>query len=431
VTAPLYRGVPDWTQGTATATNGSRNVSFTGAGLVTTDPASGLDYWAGRSGDFFVVDGVGYGLVTSVIDQNTIQLATAWSSATQTNVAYRIVRMSQPATGEVRAAIQQLLKRGDADSPFVSLFADDSTARLRLDPHSGAPGLYVGPSGAADAALKAALQSDPATGAVSFPNGVKSWSLTGFRNRLRNASFGINQRGVSGTVTLAAGAYGHDGVKAGAAGCTYTFATSGIDTTITITAGSLILAIESSLIEGGAYVLSQAGNAQARVWQGTGSTGSGSYAAVPAAGLALTNLAAATQTNVEFSTGTVLRPQFEPGSYPTAFERRLRPVELLLAARYYGRNAALGGGWGGSAATAVFGIAFPVPMRATPTTALVDGAIYGGSVLEINTAQHVVSAMGGLAGDARGGRFAVTTVSGAANKIAVLEAGAVAFSAEI
>ena len=153
-----------------------------------------------------------------------------------------------------------------------------------------------------------------------------------FRNRLRNPTLSINQRGVSGTVTLAAGVYGHDGVKAGASGATYTFAASGLDTTLTISAGSLILPIETLLIEGGSYMLSQAGTAQARVWQGTGYTGSGSYAAAPftAAGLTV-----ATQTNVEFSTGTVLRPQFEPGAVATAFERRPPGVELNLCQRYF------------------------------------------------------------------------------------------------
>lgn len=157
----------------------------------------------------------------------------------------------------------------------------------------------------------------------------------GFRNRLRNPTFAINQRVVSGTVTLAAGAYGHDGVKGGASGATYTFSTSGLDTTITVSAGSIILSIEDKLIEGGVYRLSQAGNAQARVWQGTGSTGSGSYAAAP---FTTASLTANTQTNVEFSTGTVLRPQLELGTLETTFERRIYASELELAQRYYEKS---------------------------------------------------------------------------------------------
>ena len=136
-------------------------------------------------------------------------------------------------------------------------------------------------------------------------------------------------------MTLAPGAYGHDGVRAGASGATYTFAASGIDTTITITAGTLILPIEPNLIEGGGYTLSQVGAAQARVWQGTGYTGSGTYVACP---IAANGLAAATQTNIEFSTGTLLRPQFEPGAVATSFERRPHALELTLCQRFYQKS---------------------------------------------------------------------------------------------
>jgi hypothetical protein len=222
-----------------------------------------------------------------------------------------------------------------------------------------------------------ALTLSGTTGQPSFNYGVASGEALSWRNRLRNASFAINQRAVSGAVTLAAGAYGHDGVKAGASGATYTFAASGIDTTLTITAGSLILPIESNLIEGGAYTVQNAGTAQARVWQGTGASGSGAYASAPASPTAspliVAGLTAANQTNVEFSTGTVLRPQFEPGSVATVFERRPLGVELSLCQRYYFRIVALGpyapfgAGSGDSATDFRIVLNTPTPMRASPT----------------------------------------------------------------
>ncbi len=213
-----------------------------------------------------------------------------------------------------------------------------------------------------------AVDINAATGQVSFNYGIACGDAPGFRNRLRNAQFAVNQRGVAGTVTLVAGAYGHDGVKAGATGATYTFASSGIDVVLTVITGSLILPIESALIEGGSYMLSQSGTAPARVWQGTSYLGSGSYASAP---LSATGLAAAVQTNVEFSTGTVLRPQFEPGVVSTAFERRPPGVELSLCKRYYfqvsaGSVAALfGGGFCSTASQASFLIAIP-EMRTNP-----------------------------------------------------------------
>jgi len=78
----------------------------------------------------------------------------------------------------------------------------------------------------------------------------------GVKNAIINGNFQINQRGVSGTVTLAAGAYGHDRFKAGASGCTYTFATSNNVTTLTISAGSLIQVVEGLNLYTDTYTLS-------------------------------------------------------------------------------------------------------------------------------------------------------------------------------
>jgi hypothetical protein len=231
-----------------------------------------------------------------------------------------------------------------------------------------------------------ALIVDRATGRVAFPNGAGDGAPAGFRNRLRNASFNINQRAVSGTVTLAAGAYGHDGAKAGAGGATYTFAASGIDTTITVTAGSLILPIENVMIEGGSYALAHDGTALARVWQGTGTSGSGAYATCTrATPLGVSGLAAATQTNVEFSMGTILRPQLEPGAYATAFERRPPSVEIASCQRYfistYNEGVAPGTAVNGAyefilasnvSASGYYNqaIVLPQKMRASPTIAI-------------------------------------------------------------
>ena len=226
-----------------------------------------------------------------------------------------------------------------------------------------------------------AFDINASSGQASFNYGIGAGEALSWRNRLRNSTFCVNQRAVAGNVTLAAGAYGHDGVKAGAAGATYTFAASGLDTTLTISAGSLILPIEAGLIEGGTYAVQNAGNAQVRVWQGTGYTGSGSYVSAPAAPTAaplyVTGLSANTQTNVEFSAGTVLRPQFEPGQIATAFERRPPGVELALCQRYF--TAFVGASLGAYEFSGCAAIAgqqplvqmFFSPMRATPTVALV------------------------------------------------------------
>ena len=146
----------------------------------------------------------------------------------------------------------------------------------------------------------------------------------GVINAIINGNFQVNQRAVSGTVTLAAGAYGHDRWKAGASGCTYTFATANNITTLTISAGSLIQVIEGNNLFTGTYTLSWTGTAQGKI--GGGSYASSGVTGTPAGGSDL---------NIEFNTGTLSLVQFEPGSVATPFERRPYGTELQLAQRYF------------------------------------------------------------------------------------------------
>lgn len=160
------------------------------------------------------------------------------------------------------------------------------------------------------------------TGTVTLPS-INGGQLAGLRNRIQNGGFSINQRGVSGTVTLSAGAYGHDRWKAGASGCTYTFATTANVTTLTISAGSLQQVVEGLNLETGTYCLSWTGTA-------TGKIGAGSLSASGVTG----SIAGGTNTTIEFSTGTLSKVQLEIGS-ATTFEQRPYSVELDLCQRYF------------------------------------------------------------------------------------------------
>lgn len=198
------------------------------------------------------------------------------------------------------------------------------------------------------------------------------------RNRIINGNFSVNQRGVSGTVTLAAGAYGHDRWKAGAGGCTYTFSTVENVTTLTITAGSLQQVIEGNNLETGAYTLSWAGTAQGKIE-------AGAYAASGVTG----SVTGGTNTTIEFGTGTLSKVQFESGSTATPFAFLSYSDDLMLCQRYlytsYSRGVApnaAAGATGGSffslnVSYAWGSNAFPVEMRAAPTVTLYNP--YGGS----------------------------------------------------
>ena len=202
---------------------------------------------------------------------------------------------------------------------------------------------------------------------ATFVGYINAPNTFGFKNRLINAQLNINQRAVSGTVTLAAGAYGHDRFKGGASGCTYTFSTSNNVTTLTISAGSLIQVVEGLNLESGTYTLSWTGTVQGKI-------GAGSFSATGVTG----SITGGTNTNIEFNTGTLSLPQLEKGSIATSFDYRPYGTELLLCQRYYETTSYPSATqdlttvttqicWNASYCT---GTKFLVAKRATPTVTL-------------------------------------------------------------
>ena len=228
--------------------------------------------------------------------EDAISFASGASSFWKTLVGWTTAALSRAALGATTI--------GDA------LFTAGSAAAARST---------LGASSIGSAVFTATNQSEAREAIGALDSSLDS----SFKNRLINAAGLINQRGVSGTVTLAAGAYGHDRFKAGASGCTYTFATSNNLTTFTISAGSLIQVIEGLNLEIGIYCLSWSGTAQGKIAGGT-FTVSGVSVFIPGG----------INTNIEFSTGTLTAPQFEKGNTPTGFDYRPYAVEEMLCLRY-------------------------------------------------------------------------------------------------
>lgn len=198
---------------------------------------------------------------------------------------------------------------------------------------------------------------------------INGGPLSGMRNAVINGNFSHNQRGVSGTVTLAAGAYGHDRFKAGAGGCTYTFATSQNVTTLTITAGTLIQVIEGANLLTDTYTLTFTGTAQGKI-------GAGSFGASGITG----SVTGGTNLNVEFNTGTVSLVQLERGSVATPFEFRSIGQELELCQRYFVGNFEYAFTSGFDTAYESQnngGVAWSYQMRATPSVVVTGGEMTG------------------------------------------------------
>lgn len=204
--------------------------------------------------------------------------------------------------------------------------------------------------------------------------------LRSFRNKLINGDFSANQHAVTGSVVLTAGQYGHDGWKAGAAGCSYTFATVNNITTLTITAGSMQQIIFGRDLQSGTHALSWVGTAQGKI-------GAGAYSASGVTGAA----AGGTNLTVEFNTGTLSFVQLEPGAVSTLFEQRPQPVELSLCKYRYGTGQ-FSYRWGNGAASGwVQTISIPT-MAAVPTvtasvTVLVNAASFTFSALGASAIQ--------------------------------------------
>ena len=214
--------------------------------------------------------------------------------------------------------------------------------------------------------------------ALGVPSTAEAALLYPAPNLIDNSNFSINQRAVSGTVTLAAGAYGHDRFKGGASGCTYTFAASGGIATVTISAGSLVQVVEGENLETATYTLAQGGTAQMRIV-------GGSYAAGPIA----VSATAGTNLNLEFGTGTVKQVKLEKGSAATAWVMPTGQTDLLNCQRYCQRYTMppLKGHVITTSSIGRMAMVLPVTMRAVPTATIIGtlGAYDGTTVTTVSS----------------------------------------------
>ena len=207
------------------------------------------------------------------------------------------------------------------------------------------------------------------TAGITFNDGSVLGSQLGIFNRIIDGGFIVNQRGYTSGTSLSSGTYAHDRWKAGSGGCTYTFTQGalGVNTTITITAGTLVQVIEGcNLAEGGTYVLSWTGTAQGRL-------NGGSYGA--SGSVTVTDWTAGTNLNVEFNTGTLGNVQLVAGSAVSSYAYRPYGTELALCQRYYAKmssatsNNYTGFAFGSAPSTTQVNayIKYPVTMRSAPT----------------------------------------------------------------
>lgn len=255
------------------------------------------------------------------------------------------------------------------------------------------------------------------------------------KNKIINGDFKVNQKVLTSPQTLITGVpstgvgYGHDMWRGGASGCTYSFtnANLGLSSVATITAGSLITAVESVNIDATTYVLSWTGTAVARIGV-NGAAPSGNFAASP---IYITTAVIGTQTSVEFAmsgsvggssivntgTGTLSLVQMEEGIYKTTFERKLYDQVLRECQRYLtyflstGINDVFpGSGVWRSTTRLDVNYPFPVQMRAAPTFTVI-GTI-GNLVAYSGGASNALTALSGNSQTYLTGSLNATVASG-------------------
>lgn len=193
----------------------------------------------------------------------------------------------------------------------------------------------------------------------------------GFRNKIINGDFRINQRAYTSASNLASGSYGFDRWKSTFTNTTLTFTSAPQGQMVTINSGgSVEQVIERENMPAGTYVLSWTGTATGRVYN-TGATPP-SYAASPI----LVTLDGSANVEVEFTasggTRTLQNVQLEPGNVASAFEQRPIGTELALCQRYYVRFSGPSNytpyGMGSTAGTTSIRVLvnLPITMRVPP-----------------------------------------------------------------
>lgn len=364
-----------YSAGTASVVNGSATVTGTGTSWKT---------WGLLAGDTFCLGGL-IVPVASVDTDTQLTLAYNWPGGTVSGAVHDVLYTSPRRSGaDIMARVRELLATLDLIGASVPYYVAQSVGSnappgsptagdqyvvgtaptgawagqaKNIAGWTGSAWQFTAPSGGWHAYSKATNQQYALvagswqltdgvasvlgqTGAVSAAQIEAGLSNFGFRNLFRNARFLINQRAFASGGSLAAKAFGIDGVAGGAAGATIAYALDGgglNDRYLNITAGSVVLPIPGADIAGGTYRLAYEGTAQYRVWAGTPS---GSYATAPrSAGGAAVVLTAGVDAFVEFTGGTLLRPQIELGNMGP-FERVPLDLERARCLAFFERRTA-------------------------------------------------------------------------------------------
>lgn len=214
------------------------------------------------------------------------------------------------------------------------------------------------------------------------------YSTGGFKNLLINPNFTVNIRDyISGTSTTTSNQYCHDRWRVPTSGQSVAFTTANGVTTVAAPASGYEQVIENINNIGGTFTLSNQGTATATVSQSADNV---TYTTVTPNADGSYIITGGYHVKINFSNGTIIKPQFELGTVPTIFENRFKTDEELLCFRYlpYVKGENILSTCGGITATNLRYLiytVFPVEVRVAPTglvnTALINFNITDGTTI--------------------------------------------------
>ncbi|TDT94556.1 endosialidase-like protein [Azorhizobium sp. AG788] len=153
--------------GTVSVTSGSGTIN----GTSTAWADASMTKFSVLAGHFIRI-GNYVGLIVAVNSPTQVVAVPPYGGATANGLSYEVYRTTWIETAAIVGYLQAVANRGLAAAPMIGLYLDNSVMRMALrDDGAGNPSLFVGGTGAADAAMPRVFSVDKTTGNFWTTNG--------------------------------------------------------------------------------------------------------------------------------------------------------------------------------------------------------------------------------------------------------------------
>lgn len=152
--------IDKYISGTVSVTSGSGTIN----GTSTAWADASMTKFSVLAGHFIRI-GNYVGLIVAVNSPTQVVAVPPYGGATANGLSYEVYRTTWIETAAIVGYLQAVANRGLAAAPMIGLYLDNSVMRMALrDDGAGNPSLFVGGTGAADAAMPRVFSVDKTTG---------------------------------------------------------------------------------------------------------------------------------------------------------------------------------------------------------------------------------------------------------------------------